>query len=120
MRCRRPARYRDHRKTDLLAQTLVCHPEGSSSADLRVTVRKLFDPGRMNVVAAADDEILLATDDSQIASVILLPEITAQEPAGGVEGAFRHQLIRIVSEHQRGTAATDLTYFTGAHFHVPV
>src|SRR5690606_20226860 len=62
---------------------------------------------------AADDEVLEAPADRQVAAAVQSPEIAREEPAVAVEAPLGGALIVEIAEHQRGAAAADLALGTG-------
>src|SRR3546814_18301765 len=70
---------------------------------------EILDPSRMNVVAAADHDVLQPSDDRQVAAVVEHAKVAGQEPAVAIERRLGGLLVVEVAEHQRRPAATDLT-----------
>src|SRR5687768_11362333 len=60
--------------------------------------RKSLDVRGIDVVPPANDEILLAADDLEVAAFVHAPEVAAQEPAARVERAFRRGLVVEIAE----------------------
>ena len=56
-----------HGEADLLAEPRVLHRHGGGALHGGVPRRQFLDPRRMDVVAAADDDVLAAAGDAQIA-----------------------------------------------------
>src|ERR1044072_4366650 len=71
----------DDRGTDLLSPLVVGHSEDRRFADLRVLVENLLDLTRVDVVAAADDQVLLAVDDVEVAVLVDAGHVAGVEPA---------------------------------------
>src|ERR1035437_5734072 len=71
---------RDH-GVDLLAEFLVGHPDDGGLGHLGMHVDDLLDLARVDVEAAADDQLLLAIDDEEEAFVVDVADVTAVEPA---------------------------------------
>src|SRR6218665_2206430 len=80
----------------------------SMGAGWVVWVGVLVDGGGMDVVAATDDQVLLAANDLQVALGIEPSQVAAQEPAAAVEGLLGARLIAEIAEHQLAASATDL------------
>jgi hypothetical protein len=53
----------------------------AASAIASVAEQDLLDLARVDVVAAADDQVLLAVDDEQVAVVVAVGEVAGVEPA---------------------------------------
>jgi hypothetical protein len=66
---------------DLLAQLRVGPADDGGLGDGGVLVQHLLDLARVDVVAAADDEVLLAVDDEQVAVLVGVAEVAGVEPA---------------------------------------
>ena len=71
----------DDRGADLLAPLVVGDADHRRFADLRVLVEHLLDLARVDVVAAADDQVLLAVDDVEVAVLVDAGHVAAVEPA---------------------------------------
>ena len=76
------ARPEHHHEAHLLAEPRVLHRHGGRALHRRMPRRQLLDPRRMDVVAAADDDVLAAAGDPQIAVGVERAEIAGHEPAG--------------------------------------
>src|SRR4051812_36484222 len=74
----------------------------------------------MDVAAAADDHILLAAGDAQIARLVDPPEIASHKPLRGVERGLGSCLIVEIAEHQAGAAPPDLADLAGCGFDIGV
>src|SRR4051795_8372263 len=72
-----------HRGPHLLAELRVRDADADHLRDGGVLVEGLFDLARIDVVATADDHLLLAVDDRVVAVVVLPREIAGAEPAVG-------------------------------------
>src|SRR3954453_2968745 len=70
----------DDRSADLLAPLVMGDTEPRRFADLRVLVEDLLDLARVDVVAAADDQVLLAVDDEEAAVLVDPRHVAAVEP----------------------------------------
>src|SRR5829696_7900146 len=69
------------RRADLLAHLLVGHRHDRGLGDGGVLVEHLLDLARVDVVAAADDHVLLAVDDEEVAVLVDLRHVPGAEPA---------------------------------------
>src|SRR3712207_5380400 len=64
-----------------------------------VLVEDLLDLARVDVVAAADDHLLLAVDDEEVAVLVDLAHVARPEPAVVVEDLFGGVLLVPVALH---------------------
>ena len=71
---------------DVLTQRVVGHSEHGGLADTRVGVEDLLDLARVDVISAADDEVLLAVDDEQVAVPVDGGDIAGVQPARAPRG----------------------------------
>src|SRR3954462_13629221 len=71
----------DHGGADLLAHRLVGHADHRGLEHALVLVEDLLDLARVDVVAAADDQLLLAVDDEEVAVLVDLAHVAGVEPA---------------------------------------
>ena len=62
-------------------------PMTAASATAGMLVEHLLDLARVDVVAAADDHVLLAVDDVEVAVLVLAADVAGGEPAVGVMAA---------------------------------
>src|SRR3954447_10046380 len=69
------------RRADLLAQLGMRHPDHGRLAHRGVLVEDLLDLARIDVVATADDHVLLAVDDEEVAVLVDLCHVAGVEPA---------------------------------------
>src|SRR4051794_12067515 len=67
VRVERTALAGDHERGELLTEALVGHPHDLHVGDVRVAVEELLDLPRVDVLAAADDHVLRAADDLDVA-----------------------------------------------------
>ena len=74
----------------------------------------------MNVVAAADDEVLLAADDFEIAVFVEPAEIARHKPAVTVERILGRALVVEIAQHQAGAAPADFADLAGRDLDVGV
>ena len=70
---------RDHR----LAEVGVRHADDRALGDAGQVVEDALDLGRVDVVAAADDQVLAAADDGDVAAVVDLADVAGAKPAVG-------------------------------------
>ena len=68
---------KNDRQADLFAEPAIGDGERRDAGHRRVPHRQILDPRRIDVVAAADDQILLAADDFEAALVVEPAEIAA-------------------------------------------
>src|SRR5712691_4853510 len=108
------------RQAHLLAEPLIGDREGSNAGHGGMAHREVLDPGRVDVVAAADDQILFAADDFEATLIIEPSEIARHEPAAAVERILGRLLVVEIAEHQAGAAPADLADLSRRHFDVRV
>src|SRR5579872_7486103 len=75
------ARLEGHRGGDLLAERLVRHADHGGLGDRGMLVEHLLDLARVDVVAAADDQVLLAVHDVEVAVLVDPGQVAGVEPA---------------------------------------
>ena len=75
------------------------HGDDRGLADGLVLVEDLLDLARVHVVAAADDQLLLAVDDEEVAVLVDLGHVAGLEPAVLVDGLLRLLLALPVALH---------------------
>ena len=63
----------------------------------------VFDEAGLDVVAAADDEVFLATTDAQVAVGIQATQVTGDEEAIGQEGALVLGRVEVATRHAGAT-----------------
>src|SRR4029077_11984989 len=121
-------RLEGHRRPDLLAEGRMRQADHGGLGDGGVVVQRLLDLPRVDVVAAADDQVLLPVHDVEVAVLVHPGQVTGVEPAvadrlGGRLGAMP------VTLHHVRPADDDLAHLTqrdlvvvvvhDAHPHVP-
>src|SRR5262245_55539352 len=74
----------------------------------------------MDVVAATDDQVLLAADDSDVSVLIHLAEIAGHEPARAVEGSFGAGLVVEIAHPQTGALPAKFARFAGRNFAIGI
>src|SRR5262249_33585700 len=89
-----------NRQAHLFSQSVVLDGEGGGTFDKWMSHSQLFDTRRVNVVTAANNQILLSSDDHDQPVFVDDPEVAAHEPAVNVEGSLRGHLIAEVAQHQ--------------------
>ena len=109
-----------HREADLLAEPRILHRHRGGALHRRMPRRQFLDPRRMDVVAAADDDVLAAAGDAQIAVLVERAEIAGHEPAALVEGVLGRRLVVEIAEHQAGAAPADLADLAGRRLGVGI
>src|SRR5918995_3404441 len=70
-----------HKRDDLLAAGRILPPDHRRTLDRRVLEERLLDVAWKNVEAAADDQVLLAVDDVEVAVLVDSPEVARVQPA---------------------------------------
>src|SRR5215207_9388113 len=109
------SRLQGDRGTDLLAQTVVWDAHDRDLADGGMLVEDLFDLARVDVEPAADDQLLLAVDDEEVAVLVALREIAGVQPSVLVDGpGGRFRAVPIAAHHHR-PANQDLAYVALRH-----
>src|SRR5215216_349210 len=93
---------------DLLAHLVVGDADDGGLGDRGVLVEDLFDLARVHVVAAADDHLLLAVDDEEVAVLVDLAHVAGAEPAILVEDLVRGVVPVPVALHDIVAADGDL------------
>src|ERR1700758_1893434 len=82
-----------HRQADALAEPHVTHRKRRRLCDCMMLERQGFDPGRMDVAAAADDHVLIASGNVKIARLVDPAEVAGHEPTLRVERLFGCPLV---------------------------
>src|SRR5215210_5923610 len=95
---------RDDPGHQLLAVALVGDADDLHVGDVRVAVEELLDLARIEVLAAADDHVLDAPDDPQVALLVHHRKVARVHPARAVEHLVRLLGLVPVPEHH-GVAA---------------
>src|SRR5439155_10432317 len=108
------------RQADLFAEPVIGDRERGTARHRRMPHRQILDLRRVDVVAAADDQILLTADDLQIAVQVEAAEIAAHEPARAIERLFGRLLVVEIAEGQARAAAADLADLAGPDFAIRV
>src|SRR6267142_4241084 len=110
----------DQSEAHFLSQAFVGNAERRSLEDRWVAVREVLEPSTMDIVAAADDEILLAADEAQAPTLVERAEVPGHEPAIPIEGFFRGDLVVEIAEHEQRAARPDLSDLAGTQLHLRV
>src|SRR5947207_15606248 len=84
---------------DALAETLVGAADGERRSDLRMRAAGELDLERRDLVAAAVDELLLATADLDYAGLALAREVAGGEPA--VVDRRERGLVEVAAHEER-------------------
>ena len=108
------------RQAHAFAETLVGDRERRGLEHRGMLDCQVLDMRRINIVATADDEVLLAADDLQIAFGIEAPEVAGEKPATRVERVLGRRLVVEITEHQQPAARADLAQFAGFRLDVGV
>src|SRR6516165_11233240 len=111
---------RHHGQADAFAEPRIANRKCRGLLDRIVPQRQRLDTGRMDIAAAADDHILLAAGDTEIARLVHPAEIAGHEPALCVERRLSRLLIVEIAEHQTGAPAADFADFAGRGFGVRI
>ncbi len=74
-------RFQGDRGDHFLAEVGVLDPDTGDLGDRRVLVEGLLDLPRVDVVATADDHLLLAVDDEEVAVLIDPRHVAGEQPA---------------------------------------
>ena len=102
------------RGAHLLAHQLVRHPDHGDLDDVGVGVDDLLDLARVHVHAAAQDHVLLAVDDREVALVVHGREVAGAEPAVG-DGLGGRLGLAPVALHHVVAADRDLADLADRH-----
>src|SRR6218665_3427345 len=108
----RPPLVADDGQADFFAEPRVGNTKGGGLPDGGMPMRAFLDGGRMDVVAATDDQVLLAANDLQFALGIEPSQAAAQAPAAAVEGLLGARLIVEIADHQPSASASVLAYLS--------
>src|SRR3954453_7374103 len=93
---------------ELLAVALVGHTDDLHVGDVGVAHQELLDLARVDVLAAADHEVLDAPDDVQVAVGVHDREVAGVHPAAAVDRLGRALGVLPVAEHDRVAAGAEL------------
>src|SRR5689334_21321330 len=99
---------RDQGKTDFLAKPCIGDRKCRGTLDFGMASGQGLDPCWINIVTAANDDVLLPPGYSQIAVSIDPAEVAGHEPTAGIERIFGRLLIVEIAEHQTCATTTDL------------
>src|SRR3954464_12781826 len=103
-----------HRGADLLPHLLVGHRDHGGLGHGGVLVEDLLDLARVDVVAAADDHVLLAVDDEEVAVLVDAGHVARVEPAVA-QDLLRGVVAVPVALHEVVAADRDLADLALAH-----
>src|SRR5450830_1095017 len=98
----------DDRQADPLAQALIGNREANRLGYARMAVGQILDARRVDIVAAANDQILHAADHLQVAALVEAAEIAAHEPSVRVERRLSRALVVEIPEGEQRAAPADL------------
>src|SRR5437868_3851466 len=101
-----------------LTQPLVRYAKDRHFGDVRTCVAFRLDFGRGDILTAADDDLLLAVDDEQIAVFVEITDVARAHVSVGREQCSGGLRITPVSFDARGAADRDLADLSSAQ--VPV
>ncbi len=120
VRRERAAGPQHHREAYFLAKPPIGHRQRRCTRDSRVLHGEIFDPRRINVVTAANDQVFLAAGNLEITVLIDTAEVSGHEPAFSVERIVICALIVEVTQHEAGSAPADLPRFADRQFLVDI
>src|SRR4029077_20045211 len=103
----RRARARHHAGADALAKPRIGYAHHGGVAHLRMLIENFLDLARIDVGPAADQHLLLAADDLQIATLVEDAEIAGVEPAIGAERLVSLRIV-VIADGDGGTTRQDL------------
>ena len=111
----RGARLQHHERLGRLAAILVRHADHRDLGHRRVAVDRLLDRARVHVVAAAQDEVLDAVDDREVAVPVHHADVAGAKPP--VRGERGRRLLRPVpvAQHHLRPAHAQLAAFADRH-----
>jgi hypothetical protein len=109
----------DDDRHDLFAEPRVGDADHSRLGHRRVPVQHVLDLARIHVVAAADDELLLAADKEQEPVLVEVAEVTGAQPVTGEGASGRLGAIEVSLHHVRA-AGDDLAHVLRAGRQRPV
>ena len=100
-------------------RTVVGLADGRDVGHRRVQGEQVFDLLRGDVLAAADDHVLLAVGDRQVAVGVEPPDVAGAEPTAGEERVGIERRIAVTDE-QFGAEADDLAVLAEADLAIVV
>ena len=77
----RLTRFEDYGSADFLTKGVVRYPHHGYLGDSRMLVQRLLDFARIDVVPAANDQVLLAVDDEVVTVPVDDGDVTGGEPS---------------------------------------
>src|SRR5438067_1535733 len=101
-----------HPGHDFFAVALAGHADDLDIAHVGVGVQEFLDLARIDVLAAADNHVLDAPDDVDVALVVHGRQVTGVHPARGVDGLTGRFGIVPVTEHDAVAARAQLARLT--------
>ena len=78
----------------------------------RAREQHLLDLARVDVVAGADDEVLLSVDEEEIAIVVDVADVARRKPSVAIDDRVGSFLVRAISAHDAWTPDLNLAAFT--------
>src|SRR6516225_3526922 len=109
-----------YRQADAFAEPSIANRKCRRLLDRSVALRQDFDACRMDIAATADDHVVLAASDTEIARLVDPAEIAGHKPALRVKRRLCRLLIVEIAEHQTGAPAADFADFAGRGFGVRI
>src|SRR4029453_15910993 len=104
-----------HGGADLLAELGMGDPDDRALAHRRVLVEHLLELPRVDVVAAANDQLLLAVDDEEVAVLVDAPDVAGPKPAIGGQDLSGGLRSAPVARHHVVAADGDLADLAGGN-----
>ena len=100
---------------DRLAIARIGHADHLDVLHLRVAIEELFDLARIDVLAAANDHVLEAAHDVDVALLVHGREVAGTHPAGLVDRFLRLGLVVPVAFHHRVATRAELAGLAARH-----
>src|SRR5439155_23950741 len=101
-------RARNDEGDHFLSEPRVWYADDDRLVDVRVAVEDLFDLARVDGVAAANDDVLLAVDEEQVAILVEVADVAGPEPTVVRHCLARRALVVEVAAHDAVTTNEDL------------
>src|SRR5262245_43999871 len=101
-------------RTRDLSRRSVGHPDDGHLRDSRMVGEHVLDLARTDVLALADDDVLLAARDAEIALAVERAQVAGAEPPVGGEGVRVARAIEVAEAALR-SACEDLALLPGRH-----
>src|SRR3569623_667194 len=103
----RPIR-RDDERDHLFTMLIVGQPDHRGLANAGVSEQHVLDLSWIDVVPGADDQLLLAIHEEQVAVLIQVADVPAEQPSVAVEHGARGLLVAPIPPHHARAADGDL------------